>query len=588
MSTALLDLAGILLIGIVTAMSVSILSSVPNPEVLTTVLDSLGLSSRDPSEIAITLAVIAGGLLIAKSVINLLLTRRILQFLANRQAMISGRLAAGLLSKPLLQVQRRSSQQTAYALTSGVGYATLNVLGQGVVAVTEFTLLAVLALGLLVVSPIVTVFTVAYFLLVALILQRVLSSWARRLGIDASHAEVSSYESVQEALRTYREAVVSSRRGLYVEQLQALRWQMAKVQSDLQFLGLVPKYVFEVALVVGAALLAASQLMTKDLDAAVAIIAVFLAAGSRIVPSMLRLQGAAILVRNASGQAAPTFELARELALTESGSIGELHLGETNPQTVKKLLEAGYTDFQASIAVRGVTLAYPDAGFPALAAVSIELTPGASLALVGPTGAGKSTLADVILGVLHPDSGEVLIGGLSPAQAVERWPGAIAYVPQDVAMVNGNVRDNVALGLPQECVDDDWVWAALERAHLDSFLRESRDGLNTVIGEHGIRLSGGQRQRLGVARALYTKPKLLVLDEATSALDAETERSIAETLRGLSGSVTTITIAHRLATIRHCDVVAYLEDGRLVASGSFDEVRRVAPHFDQQAELLGL
>jgi ABC-type multidrug transport system fused ATPase/permease subunit len=155
-------------------------------------------------------------------------------------------------------------------------------------------------------------------------------------------------------------------------------------------------------------------------------------------------------------------------------------------------------------------------------------------------------------------------------------------------MVTGSVRENVGLGLPREAIDDGWVWEALERAHLAQFLKESREGLDTLIGEHGIKLSGGQRQRLGVARALYTKPKLLVLDEATSALDAETERAIAATLRGLEGAVTTVTVAHRLATIRHCDLVVYLEGGQIIASGDFDEVRRMAPNFDQQAHLLGL
>ena len=155
-------------------------------------------------------------------------------------------------------------------------------------------------------------------------------------------------------------------------------------------------------------------------------------------------------------------------------------------------------------------------------------------------------------------------------------------------MANGTVRENVALGLPVEIIDDDWIWDALNRAHLAEFLRDAREGLDTVIGEHGIKLSGGQRQRLGIARALYTRPKLLVLDEATSALDAETEQAISQTLQELGGNVTTVTIAHRLATIRHCDLVVYLEGGRVQAQGSFSEVRAAAPQFDKQAQLLGL
>jgi ABC-type multidrug transport system fused ATPase/permease subunit len=588
MSTAFLDLLGVLLIGVVAALSVSVMSQAASPAIVQTIMDRLGLVDLDTASLAIGLAVIAALVLIAKSVINITLTRRVLRFLANRQAMVSGRLAAGLLSRPLLQVQQRSSQETAYALTSGVNYATLIILGQGVVAVTEIALLVTFSVGLLVIDPFLTLFTIAFFLLIALVLQRLLSGWAGRLGLRASNAEVASYASIQEALRTYREVVVAHRRGLYVQRFQDLRWQAATVQSDLQFMGLIPKYVFEVALVIGAGLLAASQLFTKDLNAAVAIIAVFLAAGSRVVPSMMRLQGATMSVRTAAGQAAPTFGLAAELASVEANSVAAETFGSVDPQAIRERLEQGHTDFDSTISVIGAWLTYPDASAPALADVSLVLPAGSSLALVGPTGAGKSTLADVVLGVLHPDRGEVRIGGISATDAISRWPGALAYVPQDVAMANGTVRENVALGLPLAAIDDEWVWEALVRAHLADFLRESREGLDTVIGEHGMKLSGGQRQRLGVARALYTRPKLLVLDEATSALDAETERAIAKTLQELEGTVTTVTIAHRLATIRHCDLVVYLEAGRIVASGSFDEVRRAAPHFDRQAQLLGL
>lgn len=588
MSTAFLDLVGVLLIGLVTALSVSVMSGTAAPAIVNDVLDRVGLADADPVSVAIGLAVAAGLVLILKSVINVFLTRRVLQFLANRQAMVSGRLSAGLLSRPLLQVQQRSSQETAYALTTSVNFATLVVLGQGVIAVSEIALLLVLAVGLLAISPIVTVFTIAFFAIVALFLQRILSGWAGRLGVRASETEIGSYALVQEALKTYREIVVSNRRGLYVEQFQDLRWQTARVQSDLQFIGLLPKYVFEVALVIGAGLLAVSQLFTKDTASAVAVIAVFLAAGSRIVPSMLRLQGAAITVRTVAGQAAPAFALADELAGVETSTVAAETFGSIDPATIRERVERGHPDFRPTIELRSVTLTYPGAEPLALDSASLQLAAGSSLALVGPTGAGKSTLADVVLGVLLPDDGDVLVGGVTPAEAVARWPGALAYVPQDVAMVTGTVRQNVALGLPREAIDDEWVWEALERAHLAAFLRDARDGLDTVIGEHGIKLSGGQRQRLGVARALYTRPKLLVLDEATSALDAETEQAIAATLQGLEGEVTTVTIAHRLATIRHCDLVLYMEAGRIQAQGTFDEVRRAAPHFDRQAQLLGL
>jgi ABC-type bacteriocin/lantibiotic exporter with double-glycine peptidase domain len=207
---------------------------------------------------------------------------------------------------------------------------------------------------------------------------------------------------------------------------------------------------------------------------------------------------------------------------------------------------------------------------------------------VGPTGAGKSTLADVILGIIRPASGTVQLSGLDPERAVVTWPGAIAYVPQDVAVLSGTVRENVALGYPDDQIDDDWVWEALEKAQLSTFLLELREGLDTVVGEHGVKLSGGQRQRLGIARALYTRPKLLVLDEATSALDAQTEQHISTTLEAVGSEVTRIVVAHRLATVRESSLVLFIDGGRLIAKGSFEEVRQRVPAFERQAHLLGL
>jgi len=587
MATSLLDLAGVLLIGIVAALSVSVVAGGTPPAIVETVVGWLGLGNVSTITAASVLAISAAFLLIFKSAASVILTRRILKFLANRQAMVSGRLASGLLSRPLIQVQQRSSQQTAYALTTGVNQATLMILGQTVVALTEIALLAILAAGLLLLDPVVTIFTIIYFALVALLLQRIMSSWASRLGKYGADAEIASIASVQEALSTYREVTVSNRRPLYVQKFQALRWQAATVQSDLYFMGLVPKYVFEVALVVGACLLAGSQLFLKDAFGAIATIAIFLAAGSRIVPSMLRLQGAGLLIRGAAGNAEVTFQLAADLRETDSG-LAERPEEYIDLASIKERLNENYSDFDASVCVRNVTVTFLGSDTPALSDVSLDAQQGTSLALVGSTGAGKSTLADVILGVLYPDSGTVTIGGLSPLDAVTRWPGAISYVPQEVAMVNGSVSENVALGLPAAIVDESRVWEALDRAHLGDFLRENREGVNTVIGEGGMKLSGGQRQRLGVARALYTRPKLLVLDEATSALDAETEAAIVSTFLSLEGTVTTITIAHRLATIRQSDQIAFLDDGRITALGTFEVVRATIPQFERQVKLLGL
>ena len=578
-----LDLLGVLLFGLVAALSASAVAG-QTSQTLTDVLNLVGLTDADEVYLAIGLAAAAGLVFVTKSVLTFLLVRRSLRFLANRQAMVSSRLAEQLLSRPLLFVQRNSSQQNAYALTSGANAATLGVLGNSVVVVAELALLAVMAAGLLLIDPLVAIFTIVFFAALGLIMNRALGNWARRLGVQLAAAEVASYTSVQDALRTYRETTVSGRRTLFVERFQGLRWQAAKYQADSQIMNQVSKYVFEVGLIVGGAALAVSQVLTREVVAAVAVIAVFLTAASRIMPALLRLQQASLGIRQAAGTAAPTFELNRDMesAVEEFGIDGVLR------NRILAGLSSEHDGFTPDLDMREVTVTYPGAEMPAIAEASVSLASGESLALVGPTGAGKSTLADLVLGVLEPEIGAVRVSGMRPTDAVSRWPGAMSYVPQEVIVLNGTIRDNVALGLPTDAVDDDIIWEALERSHLADMLRREREGLDTTVGEHGVRLSGGQRQRLGLARALYTRPRFMVLDEATSALDAETEKAVTDALQELSGDVTLVIIAHRLATIRHCTQVVYVEGGRIQSRGTFEEVRAAQPNFNRQAELLGL
>ena len=583
MTLGLLDLAGVALIGAIGAVAVSGFSPTTLPGPIRNVQDSLGLTASQFIGLLAGLAVL---LLVAKTLASAYITRRMFRFLAFRQATVAARLARALLARPLLEVQRWSTSEVLYALTSGVSAAVTSLLGAALIIITEVALFTLLGVGLLIIDPLLTLAAAAYFAVIVLLLQLALGRLSARNATILADRNMSTITTVSEALSTYRETTVLDRRSFYVDRFENLTRQGAHAGSTNAFLIEVPKYILETALVVGAFLLAIIQFLTQDLATAAALVAVFLAAGFRIVPALLRMQGAALSIRTAAAAARKTFELALFFGL-ESGSTPQ-GMQPQDAQRMREQIAAGHGSFSGGVEVAAVSLTYPGADQPALRDVSLSVAPGRSLALVGSTGAGKSTLADVILGVVEPDIGRVLVSGEEPRLAVQRWPGAVAYVPQSVGLADGTIRENVALGLPDEAIDDDWVWAALERAHLAMFLREKREGLDTVIGERGVRLSGGQRQRLGIARALYSRPKLLVLDEATSALDAETEQAITQTLRGLEGEVTTVTIAHRLATIRFVDEVVFLRHGVIEARGSFADVRSSVPDFDRQAELLGL
>jgi ABC-type multidrug transport system fused ATPase/permease subunit len=581
---ALLDLVGILLLGVVATLAAAAFSG---SSVAGGPLGNLIAWFPTNVEFVIGLSVLAGFVLISKSILGLYLTRRIFRFLANRQALVSGNLAQRLLRRPLLEIQARSSQQTSVALTEGVNALTLNTLGPAAVIAAELSLIIALLAGLLVVDPIVALFSVAFFGLLMLVLHSLLGPWATRLGQRQTSAEIGSIEVIQHSLRVYREITVLGRRGLFIRRFQNLRWDAAKVLADQFILSQVGKYVFEIGLVVGGGMLVLLVALTRDLAAGIGVITVFLAASARLFPSLLRMQSSLSNIRLATGTGSVTLELVSDLERAEATDHFQLVASPEGGKLEGSAHEC-YRGFNPVVSLSNLSIAYPGSQNLALDSVSFDVKANHMVALVGSSGAGKSTLADVLLGVLMPDTGSVLISGVEPHKCIERWPGALAYVPQDVAVLTGTVRENVALGIPLELIDDSLVWEALERAQLSTFLKGSRDGIDTVVGENGVKLSGGQRQRLGIARALYSRPKLLVLDEATSALDAETERIITETLDSLAGDVTLIVIAHRLATVRHCDQVIHLSEGRITGRGTFEEVRTQVPEFNRQAELLGL
>ena len=338
----------------------------------------------------------------------------------------------------------------------------------------------------------------------------------------------------------------------------------------------VSKYVIESTMVLGALLISAAQFSTQDAPRAVATLAVFMAAGSRIAPAVLRFQQGALQIRSSLGTASPTLDLIEEMQFIQilDSSVDELDLE--------------HHGFNPNLEIKDVSFTYPGKQNKAIEAVTISAKAGTSLALVGSSGAGKTTLVDILLGVLNPSSGTTLISGLPPIEAVSKWPGAIAYVPQDIFISNGTIRENVSLGYPSHEATDDLVLEALQVAQLDSFVASLPLGLDTPVGDRGARLSGGQRQRLGIARAMFTKPQLLVLDEATSALDGVTEASISESINVLKGRITLVLIAHRLSTVLNADKLAYLSEGKVISVGTFDEVRTLVPDFDVQAKLMGL
>jgi len=571
-----LDLLGVAAMGVLGALAVTGVQSQQPGNRVSEVLEILGISGLSFQNQVAFLGLLAASILVFRTILSVVITKKILSFLSRRSALITSNLVARLLSQSIIKVQEKTVQETTYALTAGVTSITLGVLGSAVTVVADSSLLLIMLIGLFIVDPLIAFTTILFFGFLGLALYRIMNVRAHRLGYLNSELAVACNEKIVEVLESYRESVVRNRRDYYSRQIGAIRLRHSDVLAEMQFMPNVSKYVIESGMVVGAVFIAGAQFAMQDARHAVAALSVFLAAGTRIAPAIMRLQQSLIQIRNSMGSAMPTLEVINSLA-----NINQI-------ENTSDILITNHVGFTAEIKSKAVTFTYPNKEKHALKNISFQVSAGQSIAIVGPSGAGKTTLVDVILGVLQPDNGSVLISGKIPLETIAEWPGAISYVPQDVRISNTSFRNNVALGYPAEVAVDDLVWQALEVAQLADFVRGLPQGIDTQVGERGTKISGGQRQRLGIARAVFTKPKLLVLDEATSSLDGQTEADISDSINKLKGSVTVLIVAHRLSTVRNCDQVIYMDKGEILFQGSFSQVRSAVPDFDRQAELMGL
>ena len=570
----ILDLIGVAIIGVLGALAINGIQSRSAGNRVQQILSFLqidGLSFQ--SQVAI-LGGLSAGTLILRTVLSVVFTRRILFFLSRKSALISSNLVSRLLSQNLLEVQSKTSQEVLYAILAGVNTISLGIIGTLVTLATDLSLFALMTFGLFIVDPLMATGTFFVFGIAAFVLYQLMNKRALEIGIQAAELSVKSNEMILEVLNSYREAIVRDRRSFYVTQIQRDRMTMANNSAEMAFMPNISKYVLESVVIFGSLIIAAIQFLTQDATRAVAVLAVFLAAGTRIAPAVLRLQQAAIQIKSSLGSARPTLDL-----------IESLEKHSPQPEITNECLFS-YPNFDPEIKIVELNFSYPKSSVNTISNVSINIPKGSSVAFVGPSGAGKTTLIDLILGLLEPESGTVTVSNLEPISAIKTWPGAISYVPQDVMIINGSIRDNVTLGFPNENYRETEITRALKIAQLWEYVESLPNGLDTYVGERGSKMSGGQRQRLGIARALFTNPKLLVLDEATSSLDGMTELGISKAVEALSGEVTVVIIAHRLTTVRNVDQVIYLDQGKILGSGTFEFVRSQVPDFDAQAKLI--
>ncbi|RVU42144.1 ABC transporter ATP-binding protein [Lujinxingia sediminis] len=580
-------------------------------------LNTLGVSTANGVVMAAGLA-----LLVTFSLKNLVLGLMYhlkFRFVFDNQVRLSRRLFGAYLYSPYAFHLHRNSAQLLRNVNEEVRLSFVHVVIPLLTLAVELMVVGVIALLLAAVEPFIAPVAMLSFGLVSYGFYRGVRQKSAVLGKAQQHHAGQMIQWVNQGLGGVKEAQLLGVQDFFLDTYTEHSTRYARAMRFHSFIKEIPRHVIETMglggmILVVLLLIARGQPLTQILP----VLGLFAMAAVRMMPSLTRIIAALTSIRHfrpsveviaADLEALRSGELAESVRRSESHTPSTTHAQDVdftdipNKNTVEqsplKLAAAGDAEthrraladarqhprpLEHELRLHHVSYTYPESATPSLHELDLRIERGQSVAFVGPSGAGKTTCVDLILGLLPPDLGQILVDGQNIHAELASWQASLGYIAQPVYLMDDTIRRNIAFGLPDDTVNDEEVWRALEDARLASTIAALPRGLDTEIGEGGVRLSGGQRQRLGIARALYRRPDLLVLDEATSALDNTTEREITRAIERLSGRITLIIIAHRLSTVRHCDRLFVLDQGRLIDQGTYDELAARCPTFQQMVQ----
>lgn len=575
---SILDLFALLLIGLVTSLSLSDISVQSSSKYVEIIMGLSIFQGIDLRTIIFILGGVSAVLLILKTAVSAGLTRKIIGFLSIREAAVSAKYMEQVLTLSPLDQRKWSPQYISGVALTGANCAVTISLGQMVNGMVEGLSILLLFTGVTFVNPSVTISTILYFSTLALFSTKYLGKKIRQAGQETYRIGISSTELIQNSVSTAREIHTSNSQGEISKIFSEQRFASYKATRSKAFIGLIPKFIFEVGLVLGAIFICAAQVYFYDAHKAITGMVVFLALTSRLVPSLLKIQNSLLELRAATSPTLNFLEELNNVRKINEQNINNLKIAESR---IPNNWQTGR--FTSRIHCENLEIKYSDANKPTLRNVNLEIEPGTFVGIVGPSGAGKTTLVDALLGIALPSDGFVSISGVSPNTAIKNWPNKIKYVPQDVQLISGTIRQNICWPGNEKSIDDSRIMEVLSLVELQDWLTVQNQGLDSIIGVGGSNLSGGQKQRLGIARALATNPEILILDESTSALDTETESLIAKRILNNMCGLTRIVIAHRLSTVINADKLIYLDNGQKIAEGTFSELRKLVPQFEKNA-----
>ena len=490
---------------------------------------------------------------------------------SGRRVSISNRLFRAYLRSPYTFHLQRNTAELLRNTNSESGTIVSGVVSPLMTLTQEFLTLVLVFVLLMLWEPVVTLVVFAVMGTITVVFYRATRAKISEYSKESQRHRKLSVQAVNQGLGGFKDARVLGREGFFLSSYSESTWFQAEADRYKAVIGALPKLFLETVAVAG--MLGVSALLVAQDRPLESIIPTLTLLGVAVIRLMPSFQKVASSVNSLKWGERALDAVYDDLALLDAQEE-EFRMRQQAKKPVA---------FEREIRFDRLTYQYPGQADHALRNVSLTIPKGASVGFVGPSGAGKTTIVDVLLGLLDPTEGRVLVDGTGIEGRMAGWQRKIGYIPQTIYLTDDSVRGNVAFGMGEDEIDDDAVWAALEAAQLRDMVEGLPDGLDTKVGERGVRLSGGQRQRIGIARALYHNPEVLVMDEATSALDNQTERQFVEALERLQGSHTLIVIAHRLSTVRNCDTLFMLDEGRLVTEGSYDELMATSDAFRRMA-----
>ena len=547
-------------------------------------LEILGFSIPAPNATNVfTLVAAVAVLFILRGGLAIVFARWTAIFLAGIEIKNSAKVTRYLFSGSLTRLKRYSRAEINFLVETSVNATFSGVLGSMTTLLIESTLFVSIFVMFLLVDWFAALAIAAYFALLVFVLQLTTARRYMQSGRNLRQGSIETGGSILEMVDAFREIAVLSKQNYFLTRYIEGRKLSARTGVTVQILKSLPRYIAEAGLILGALGFVVWQLSRGTLGEGLLALGVFLGGSYRMMGAILPLQG----LWNDLRISQAWVQMAQEILVTLRDDPELLDSSiYSATKVVRNVALSEEVGGPIDVVLDSVSFTHLDKRTPTIIDVSLTVPAGSYVALVGPSGAGKTTLIDLLLGLYDPDNGSVRVGCLDPRELREQRPGLISYVPQRPGLVSGSIANNVALGVPENEIDEARVREALRKAQLGDFVESLPEGIHSSLGAHSDSLSGGQIQRLGFARALYTRPRLIILDEATSALDAATEASVAESIKNAGGETTVVVIAHRLSTIQDADQVHVLVDGQIVSSGTFTQVRKNVPMVEEYVKLM--